>query len=115
MKQTQPNRLANKLMDEIRETNLSYLLLAQQMLREDRADALFRLGITESIANMIEQLTTAQILKIASTNLLMCRFRFDDELVWELLTSHSQDRQNQVSGIHASILMATQSDELSTL
>ena len=95
---------STRLLEEIRETNLSYLLLAQQLIREDRPEALFRLGITEDVADVISSLTTAQVLRIASSNMLMCRFRFDDEVVWNLLTSHSKDKS--VSGMHAAILMA---------
>jgi flagellar transcriptional activator FlhD len=95
---------ATRLLDEIRETNLSYLLLAQQLIREDRAEATFRLGISEEVAELIDQLTTAQVLRIASNNMLMCRFRFDDEVVWNLLTSHTKDRS--VSGMHAAIIMS---------
>jgi flagellar transcriptional activator FlhD len=95
---------STRLLDEIRETNLSYLLLAQQLIREDRAEATFRLGISEEVADLIDQLTTAQVLRIASSNMLMCRFRFDDEVVWNLLTSHTKDRS--VSGMHAAIIMS---------
>ena len=38
--------------EEIRELNLAYLMLAQQMLRDDRATALFRLGIGEAFADI---------------------------------------------------------------
>lgn len=92
------------LLEEIREANLSYLMLAQRMVREDRAQALYRLGLTEEIANVIERLTAGQILKIAASNMLICRFRFDDQMVWDLLTSHGKDRN--VSGVHAAILMS---------
>ena len=40
---------SESLLNEIREANLSYLLLAQRMIREDRAQALFRLGISEQV------------------------------------------------------------------
>ena len=94
---------STRLLDEIRETNLSYLLLAQQLIREDRAEAILRLGVSEEVVDLIDSLTTAQVLRIASSNLLMCRFRFDDEMVWNLLTNHTKDRS--VSGMHAAILM----------
>ena len=101
----------DRILDEIRETNLSYILLAQQLIRRDRAEALFRLGVNEEVADIIDKLSTAQILKIASTNMLMCRFRLDDELVWNLLTSHSKD--TAIQGLHAAILMATKASEVS--
>lgn len=100
-------KTTTRLLDEIREANLSYLLLAQQLIREDRAEALLRLGISEASADLIDQLTTAQVLRIASNNVLMCSLRFDDEQVWQLLCSHSKDRS--ATGMHAAILMAGQS------
>jgi flagellar transcriptional activator FlhD len=98
---------AEQLKDEIRETNLAYLMLAQHMLREDRAQALFRLGISDEVAAVIESLTTAQLLKLAASSVLMCRFSFNESMVWSLLTSHSRDGAVP-AGIHASILMAGQ-------
>ena len=95
---------SSRLLEEIREANLSYLLLAQQLIREDRPEALFRLGISEEVADVIAGLTTTQVLRIASSSMLMCRFCFDDEVVWNLLTSHSKEKS--VSGMHAAILMA---------
>lgn len=97
-----------RLLDEIREANLSYLLLAQQLIRQDKEDAMYRLGLGEDVADLVEGLTTAQILRIASNNVLMCRFRFDDEVVWNLLTSHTKERS--AAGMHASILMAGKVD-----
>lgn len=95
---------SESLLNEIREANLSYLLLAQRMIREDRAQALFRLGISEQVADLIGGLSMAQVLKVAANNLLMCGFRFSEDMVWNLLTSHSKDAE--VSRMHASILMA---------
>jgi len=93
-----------QMLEEIREANLSYLILAQHLIRKDKAEALYRLGVSEEVADIIEQLSTAQILKIAASNMLMCRFRFDDEIVWGLLTNHGRERG--VAGAHAAILMA---------
>jgi flagellar transcriptional activator FlhD len=93
-----------QLLEEIREANLGYLVLAQHLIRTDRAEALFRLGISDEVADILDRLSTAQILKIAASNMLMCRFRFDDQVVWKLLTSHARERGT--SGAHAAILMA---------
>jgi flagellar transcriptional activator FlhD len=102
----------NQILAEIREANLSYLMLAQSLIRADREQALFRLGVSEDTAAMISALTGAQIMKIAATNTLLCRFRMDDELVWSLLTSHGKSAANDsVSRLHASILMAGKHQE----
>ena len=50
----------NDMMAEIRDANLSYLMLAQQMIRADKATAIFRLGIGKEIADLIEGLPGAE-------------------------------------------------------
>ena len=49
-----------QLLEEIREANMSYLMLAQHMIRADRPQALFRLGLSEEVASVISGLTPGQ-------------------------------------------------------
>jgi flagellar transcriptional activator FlhD len=101
-----------QILAEIREANLSYLMLAQSLIRADRDQALFRLGVSEETANLIGALTPAQMMKIASGSTLLCRMRCDDDLVWSLLTSHGKASANDsVSRLHASILVAGRHQE----
>ena len=101
-----------QILNEIRETNLSYLMLAQNLIRTDREQALFRLGLSVEAADRLASLTPAQVLKIASGNTLVCRMRVDDDLVWNLLTNHGKGAANDaVSRLHASILMAGRHQE----
>ncbi len=103
---------ADQILAEIREANLSYLMLAQSLIRADREQALFRLGVSEETATLIATLTPAQMMKIASGNTLLCRMRCDDDLVWGLLTSHGKASANDaVSRLHASILLAGRHQE----
>ena len=97
-----------QMLSEIREANLTYLMLAQNLIRQDKAEALFRLGMSEESADMVAALSPAQVLKIASGNMLLCRFRMDDEIVWNLLTNHSATKvdNDATTRLHASILMA---------
>lgn len=107
-----PNHSANPmdaLLAEIREANLSYLLLAQGMLRLDRAEACLRLGIDNDTAELILTLSTAQILRIANQGMLLSKFRFEDSMVWNLLASPKRDET--ISAMHASILMASKTAE----
>ncbi|MBC7432866.1 MAG: flagellar transcriptional regulator FlhD [Rubritepida sp.] len=99
----------DQMMNEIRDTNLSYLILAQAMIRKDKPQALFRLGLSESVADLISQLSVQQLIKIASRNLVMCAMRFNDEMIWGLLsdTHAPQEGMEQTSSrLHASVLMA---------
>ncbi|MES2830694.1 MAG: flagellar transcriptional regulator FlhD [Pseudomonadota bacterium] len=91
---------------EIRDANLGYLMLAQQMVRADKPTAIFRLGISGEIADLIEGLNNSQILKLAGTNMMLARFRFDDGAILGMLTHNGKDRALAQS--HAAILMAGQ-------
>ena len=96
----------NDMIAEIRDANLGYLMLAQQMIRADKATAIFRLGISSEIADLIEGMNNAQILKLAGTNMMLARFRFDDGAILGMLTNYNKDRS--LAHSHAAILMAGQ-------
>lgn len=100
---------SNQMHEEIKEANLSYMLLAQQMIRDDKAGAIFRLGVSEELAQLIVGLSPAQLLKMASASMLLCRFRFDERLLLNMITDYNKDRM--MSQAHATILMAGQSVE----
>lgn len=94
---------------EIKELNLSYLMLAQQMLQADREGAMLKLGIGEDVVKMIEELSPGQILRMASSDMLLARFRFDDTMLLNLLANHERD--SAASRIHATILACNQTVE----
>jgi flagellar transcriptional activator FlhD len=96
----------NDMMAEIRDANLSYLMLAQQMIRSDRPTAIFRLGISADIADLLEKLSNPQLLKLAYSNMMLARFRFDDNAILGMLTDYDKDRT--LARSHAAILMAGQ-------
>ncbi|HEY1102251.1 MAG TPA: flagellar transcriptional regulator FlhD [Burkholderiaceae bacterium] len=98
----------DQILEDIRETNMSYLVLAQRLIREDKVNALFRLGIAEETANIIVGLSPAQLMKVAAVNTLLCRFRMDDSMVWNLLTQQNLGKtsNSQTARLHANILMA---------
>lgn len=97
---------ASQIHEEIKETNLSYMLLAQQMIRDDKASAIFRLGVSEELAELVAGLSPAQLLKMAACNMLLCCFRFDERLLLNMVAEHRNERV--VSQAHAAILMAGQ-------
>ncbi|MDR2000656.1 MAG: flagellar transcriptional regulator FlhD [Zoogloeaceae bacterium] len=90
--------------NDIKEVNLAYLMLAQNMVRSDKEAAIFRLGLSEEIADILAKLTPGQVLKMANSEMLLCRFRFEDSLLLDLLANHERDRG--VGHIHAAILAA---------
>ena len=94
------------IMDEIRDANLSYLMLAQNMIRQNRAAAIFRLGLSSEIADLLEGLSSAQLLKLGSSNMMLARFRFDDSAILGMLTNYNKAGAHAKA--HAAILMAGQ-------
>jgi flagellar transcriptional activator FlhD len=90
--------------NDIKEVNLAYLMLAQNLVRADREAAIFRLGISDEIADILDRLTPGQVLKMAGSDMLLCSFRFDDTLLLNLLANHERDRG--VGHVHAAILAA---------
>ncbi|MFT7117122.1 MAG: flagellar transcriptional activator FlhD [Rhodoferax sp.] len=98
----------DQLTADIRDANMTYLMLAQNLIRKDKAEALFRLGVSEASADLIATLSPLQILKLASGNQLLCRFRVDDDMVWGLLTNNTASKVDNeaTTKLHASILMA---------
>lgn len=106
-----------RVMAEIREANLSYLILAQSLIRTDRVQALYRLGLSEEVADLIDQLSPAQLMRMAQGNMLLCRFRFDDAMLWSLLADHGEGGQEErlqdrnASRLHAAILRSGKFEE----
>ena len=106
----------DRILAEIRETNLSYLILAQSLIRTDRVQALYRLGLSEEVADLLDQLSPAQMMRIAQGNMLLCRFRFDDAMLWSLLADHGEGGQEEggersASRLHAAILRSGRFEE----
>jgi flagellar transcriptional activator FlhD len=97
---------ANQMHEEIKEANLSYLMLAQQMINQDLASAVFRLGISQETAELIAALTPAQVLKMAASTMLICRFRFDERLLFNMVTDYTKNRM--MSREHAAIMLVGQ-------
>ena len=79
------------MLSEIREVNLSYLLLAQRLLREDKPMGMFRMGISDQLADVLTNLSLAQTVKLAASNQVLCRFRFDDHAILSSLADKGKD------------------------
>lgn len=90
---------------EIKELNLAFLMLAQQMLRDDRETAMFRLGIGDEVADLIEGLSSTRLVRMATGQMLLPGFRFDDAMLAGLLAGEGRDPAS--SSLHAAIVAAT--------
>lgn len=96
----------NSVLHDIREVNLSYLMLAQRLLRENYSAGMFRLGLGADVADIVLSLSPAQLVKLASSSSLICGFRLDD---YCLLSSLTQDVLGGVlQQAHSTILLSQQ-------
>ncbi|MDR9440619.1 MAG: flagellar transcriptional regulator FlhD [Halomonas sp.] len=95
----------NKLIDEIHELNLAYLLLAQRLINEDRASARFRLKIDDEMADLLQELNARQLTRLSRVNQLLCHFGHDSAEQLRQLTHNP--REQGLAQFHASLLMAS--------
>jgi flagellar transcriptional activator FlhD len=79
-------------------------MLAQRMLREDRAVGMFRLGLSAQVADILAGLSLAQVVKLASSDQLLCAFRFNDHAILSALTQ--TPRHTEVAATHSAVLLA---------
>ena len=99
------NTGGNSITNEIRSINLSYLLLAQRLLRDDDATAMAHLGLSRELSDLLLNLALPQIMNLATSSSLLCRFRFDDHTILSSLTHDDKDHALQQA--HAAILLAS--------
>lgn len=108
----QSHQPINTILDEVRESNLSYLMLAQKMIRTDKAAALYRLGMSQSIADLLESFSSMQMIKLASSSVMLTRFRFDDELILGIVSNYQKSAE--LTAIHSTLLLSNQEVETIT-
>lgn len=82
---------ANQIHEEIKETNLSFMLLAQQMIRSDKKSAMTSFGVNEEMCDLVSGLSPAQLLKMSASNMLLCSFRFDDRMLLNMVGDYKKD------------------------
>ncbi|MCQ3828341.1 flagellar transcriptional regulator FlhD [Microbulbifer elongatus] len=97
--------MQDSAINEIQEINLSYLLLAQRLLKEDFATARFRLKVDETLAAKIVSLTAKQLTRLARSNQFLFRLNLENPIQLEQLTSNK--RAENLSHIHTALLMSS--------
>lgn len=100
---------SSPVLKDIQEVNLTYLMLAQRLLRDNLAAGMFRLDFCEDVATTVLQLSPAQVVKLASSGSLICGFRLDD---YGLLSALSQDvLGGALQQAHSTILLSQRAPE----
>jgi flagellar transcriptional activator FlhD len=101
----QNTQAQNEQVQNINDLNLAYLMLAQSLIKQDSNAASFRLGLTDSLMEMLKNLSAFQLMKLASTNQLICQLRISSEAVIDCLTKDS--RIDALQRLHTGIILST--------
>ncbi|HET8747087.1 MAG TPA: flagellar transcriptional regulator FlhD [Ramlibacter sp.] len=91
---------------EIADLNLTYMLLAQKLLREDRAAAMLRLGIGAETADLLLAMSMGEVVKLATSNFVLCGFRLHDLPIARTVMQDA--RECTLQQAHLSIVLAGQ-------
>jgi flagellar transcriptional activator FlhD len=67
---------------------------------------MFRMGLAEPLADVLGTLSLAQLVKIAASSQVLCRFRFDDHAILSSLAD--KEKNAALAQTHSAILMAGQ-------
>ena len=88
--------------DEIRDLNLSYLILAQRMVQRDPASAAVKLGLEAATARWLAALPPAKLVRMASLQIGLPQFRFDAAVLERMAGEKARDELTAT--LHAAIL-----------
>lgn len=94
------------LLDDVRDVNLSYLLLMQRLINTDRELAMFRLKIDEEMADLLSTIPVQDLARLARCNQLLCHFSLDSAPQLFSLINASKD--DDMRRVHAAILLSGQ-------
>jgi len=92
---------------EIHELNLTYLMLAQRLLRDDLDAAMFQLQVNRPMADLLLSLTSRQLARLAQVNQFLFRLRFEEAAQLAKLTDN--EREQGLAKTHAALLLASNS------
>ena len=79
---------SQRLIEEVEALNLSALLLAQNLLKARRDEAMFRFGIDEKTATLIEGFSVRQLQTVSKAPYFLFPLRFDHKVIWDILANN---------------------------
>lgn len=94
---------------EIKDFNLTYLLIAQRLINDDPEGALLRLNISSETAEFFRKLTSKQMNMLASSSQLIVNPCFSDEGRLQAILDNPRERG--LTETHVSIMLASASKD----
>lgn len=82
----------SSLLEEVKQVNFSYLSLIREVAQKQGAVGLCQMGFSEDIANSFVTMTDAQLLKLADSGQLLCRFQMNTAAMLSSLGNPAESR-----------------------
>ncbi len=90
--------------DDIKDLNLAYVVLAQNLLKADRGAAMLQLGMSDEVADLIISMSLPELARLANSNFVLCAFRLE-KLPVPTVLQHA--KAAALRAAHISILLAS--------
>lgn len=95
-------------LSEIRQLNISYMLLVQKLITADPSLAEQMLNIDKETADVLAAASCEDMATLSQSNQLLCHFALNDSIKIQSILKAGAD--DGLRGLHASIIMDSQSD-----
>ncbi|AEI82290.1 transcriptional activator FlhD (plasmid) [Cupriavidus necator N-1] len=87
----------DEFLQEIGEVNIAYLQPGAATGARNPMEAMLKLGVSKEVASILISLTSTEDLsKLATSDMVLCRFRFDDHAILSNLTAAIKNREMQI-------------------
>lgn len=93
------------LLEEVQELNMTFLMLAQRLIAEDRFAAIARMNITDEQCKVLENLSASDIISLSKHNQFL--FSFDlhgDEIERSLSTGRGSNPMTKSAHLSIALL-----------
>lgn len=90
---------------EIRELNLTYLMLARRLLQNDRNMAMVQMQLSEDMADFLLNLPSRKLAMLSDINQFLFCLRFNES--GQLKTLTHNERDHGMGQMHASLLLTS--------
>ena len=95
-------------LSEIRQLNISYMMFVQKLITADPSMAEQMLNIDRETAKVLSAASAQDMATLSQSNQLLCQFALNDsQKIKSVLQAGADD---ELRGLHASIVMDSQSD-----
>lgn len=80
--------------------------MVKDIINEDRDLAVFKLGISLDVIDLLDSLTLMELVKVADSTIPICSFRVNSLNLLNILSGKHKER-NETTGIQSAVIIAS--------